>query len=304
MVQFNSPCAIIDEKEGCIMLDVILDTDTFNEIDDQFAIAYLLRSDDRLNTLALYAAPFTNFRDVTPAIGMEQSYQEIYKVLNLMDRNYPVLRGAEQFLPDENTPVTSDAALDLVKRAAHYSADAPLYVVAIGAITNIASAILLEPSIKEKIIVVWLGGNAHHFHDTAEFNMRQDIAAARVVMRSGVRFVHLPCRGVVNTFTISKPELEYWLAGKNPLADYLARNTIQKAESYAGGTPWTRTIWDVAAVAWLLNDDDRFMHSRKIPAKLPGYDNRYTHEPAPEIDYVYHVNRDALMTDLIRKLLQ
>lgn len=286
------------------MLDVILDTDTFNEIDDQFAIAYLLRSDDRLNTLALYAAPFTNFRDVTPAIGMEQSYQEIYKVLNLMNCNRPVLRGAEQFLPDENTPVTSDAALDLINRAAQYSPDAPLYVVAIGAITNIASAILLEPSIKEKIVVVWLGGNAHHFHDTAEFNMRQDIAAARVVMRSGVRFVHLPCRGVVNTFTISKPELEYWLAGTNKLADYLARNTIQKAETYAGGTPWTRTIWDVAAVAWLLNDDDRFMHSRKIPAKLPGYDNRYTDEPAPEIDYVYHVNRDALMTDLIRKLLQ
>lgn len=286
------------------MLDVILDTDTFNEIDDQFAIAYLLRSDDRLNTIALYAAPFTNFRDVTPAIGMEQSYQEIYKVLNLMNCNRPVLRGAEQFLPDENTPVTSDAALDLINRAAQYSPDAPLYVVAIGAITNIASALLLEPSIKEKIVVVWLGGNAHHFHDTAEFNMRQDIAAARVVMRSGVRFVHLPCRGVVNTFTISKPELEYWLTGKNKLADYLARNTIQKAESYAGGTPWTRTIWDVAAVAWLLNDDDRFMHSRKIPAKLPGYDNRYTDEPAPEIDYVYHVNRDALMTDLIRKLLQ
>lgn len=286
------------------MLDVILDTDTFNEIDDQFAIAYLLRSDDRLNTIALYAAPFTNFRDVTPAIGMEQSYQEIYKVLNLMNCNRPVLRGAEQFLPDENTPVTSDAALDLINRAAQYSPDAPLYVVAIGAITNIASALLLEPSIKEKIVVVWLGGNAHHFHDTAEFNMRQDIAAARVVMRSGVRFVHLPCRGVVNTFTISKPELEYWLAGTNKLADYLARNTIQKAETYAGGTPWTRTIWDVAAVAWLLNDDDRFMHSRKIPAKLPGYDNRYTDEPAPEIDYVYHVNRDALMTDLIRKLLQ
>lgn len=286
------------------MPDVILDTDTFNEIDDQFAIAYLLRNDDRLHTLALYAAPFTNFRDVTPAIGMEQSYQEIHKVLDLMNCKRPVMRGAGRFLPDENTPVASDAALDLVERAKSYRPDSPLYVVAIGAITNIASAILLEPSIRENIVVVWLGGNAHHYHDTAEFNMRQDIAAARVVMQSGVRFVQLPCRGVVNTFTISKPELEYWLVGKNPLADYLARNAIQKAESYASGTPWTRTVWDVAAVAWLLNDDDRFMYIRNIPAKLPGYDNHYTDEPAPEIDYVYHVNRDALMTDLISKLLR
>ena len=286
------------------MIDVILDTDTFNEIDDQFAIAYLLRSDDRLNTLALYAAPFTNFRDVTPAIGMDQSYQEIFKVLNLMNCERPVLRGAERFLSDENTPVISDAAYDLVKRAKTYSAESPLYVIAIGAITNIASAILLDPSIKENIVVIWLGGHAHHFHDTAEFNMRQDIAAVRVVMGSGVRFVQLPCRGVVSGFTISKPELEYWLVGKNPLADYLAKNAIQAAESYASGTSWTRTIWDVAAVAWLLNDENRFMRSRRIPGRIPGYDNHYTMEEAPEIDYVYYVNRDALMTDLIKKLLQ
>lgn len=284
------------------MLDVILDTDAFNEIDDQFAIAYLLRNSGRLNTLAIYAAPFTNFRDVTPGIGMEQSYQEIFKVLNLMDCKRPVLRGSEGFLPNENTPVISDAARDLAERAKQYRPESPLYVVAIGAITNIASAMLLEPAVRENTVIIWLGGHAHHFHDTAEFNMLQDIAAARVVMRSGVRLVQLPCRGVVSSFTVSKPELEYWLVGKNPLADYLARNTIRKAESYASGTAWTRTIWDVAAVAWLLNDDNRFMHSKNIAAKLPGYDNRYTDEPAPEIEYVYHINRDILMTDLIDKL--
>ena len=285
------------------MIDVILDTDTFNEIYDQFAIAYLLRSDDRLNTLALYAAPFTNFRDVTPAIGMDQSYQEIFKILNLMNCERPVLRGAERFLPDEKTPVISDAVCDLVKRAKEYTPESPLHVIAIGAITNIASAILLDPTIKDNIVVIWLGGHAHHFHNTAEFNMKQDIAAARVVMGSGVRFVQLPCQGVVSNFTISKPELQYWLVGKNPLADYLAQNTIQAAESYAAGAPWTRVIWDVTAVAWLLNDNNRFMHSKKIPGRLPGYDNCYTNEPAPEIDYVYHVNRDKLMTDLIKKLL-
>ena len=285
------------------MIDVILDTDTFNEIDDQFAIAYLLRNDDKLNTLALYAAPFANSNAATPAIGMEKSYQEIFKILNLMDCERPVHRGADRYLQDEQTPVISDAAYDLVKRARQYTPEEPLYVIAIGAITNIASAILLDPSIKDNMVVIWLGGNAHHFHNTAEFNMRQDIAAARVVMGSGVRFVQLPCLGVVSNFSISKPELEYWLVGKNPLADYLAKNTIQAAESYASGKPWTRVIWDVTAVAWLLNDNNRFMRSKRIPAKLPGYDNYYTNEPAPEIEYVYYVNRDTLMTDLIKTLL-
>lgn len=73
-----------------------------------------------------------------------------------------------------------------------------------------------------------------------EFNMQQDIAAARVVMGCGVPVVQLPCTGVVDHFITTGPELNYWLVDKNPLADYLARNTIQEAESYARGKPWSR----------------------------------------------------------------
>ena len=72
-----------------------------------------------------------------------------------------------------------------------------------------------------------------------EFNMMQDVAAARVVMQSEAPFVQLPCMGIVSSFTVSAPELEYWLVGKNPVADYLAKNTINAAERYASGKPWT-----------------------------------------------------------------
>ena len=176
-------------------------------------------------------------------------------------------------------------------------------MVAIGAITNVASALLLNPEMKNNVVVVWLGGHAQHFHDTKEFNMRQDVAAARVVMECGVPFVQLPCNGVVDNFRISKPELEYWFKGKSELADYLASNTIAEAESYAKGTVWTRVIWDVTAVAWLLNDDDKFMLSRIISTPIPTYDNFYAmnHNGYP-MTYVYHIKRDALMNDLINKI--
>ena len=133
--------------------------------------------------------------------------------------------------------------------------------------------------------------------------MVQDIAAARVVMQSGAPFVQLPCAGVVDSFRISKPELEYWLKGKNDLADYLAQNAIDEADGYAKGTAWTRVIWDVTAVAWLLNDDDRFMLSRILPTALPTYDGLYGANPdgAP-MAYVYSIRRDALMNDLINKI--
>ncbi len=286
-------------------IDVILDTDAFNEIDDQYAISYMLRNKDRLNTRALYAAPFFNTNSTGPKDGMIKSYDEIFKVLDLLDEEVDVFKGSEDYLPDENTYIDSPAARDLVRRAKEYSLDKPLYVVAIGAITNIASALIMDPSIKDKIVVVWLGGHGYHYHDTQEFNMRQDFAAARVVMGSGVPFVQLPCMGVVSEFSISGAELDVWLKDKNKIADYLARNTIETAEEYASGTPWTRIIWDVTAVAWLLNDDERFMKTSVAKVRLPEYSGVYSDkEEDIMMRYVYYINRDALMKDLIESLLK
>lgn len=284
-------------------IDVVLDTDAYNEIDDQFAFAYLLKSKEKANVTAIYAAPFHNTRSVGPLDGMEKSYDEILKLLELTGDKIDVFKGSTEFLKDEKTPVISPAAQDLAERVKGYSPENPLYIVAIGAITNVASAILLNPEVAENAVLVWLGGHAQHYHDTFEFNMRQDVAAARVVMSSEVPFVQLPCQGVVSSFTVSGSELETWLKGKTPLSDYLAKNTIEEAETYAKGTPWTRCIWDVTAVAWLFNDNDRFMLSRIIPTPVPTYDNFYAmNQNGLPMRYVYHIERDALMADLFEKI--
>ena len=285
-------------------IDVILDTDAYNEIDDQFAIAYLLRSKEKLNPVAMYAAPFHNANSNGPEDGMEKSYDELQKILALAgETEIPTFRGSRTYLPDEKTPVFSDAASDLAERANNYSPEHPLYVVAIGAITNVASAILLNPAVKENTVVVWLGGHGLEWSDCREFNLFQDVAAARVVMGCGVPFVQLPCQGVVSAFTISKPELEYWFKGTTELGDYLAQNTVSAAEKYAKGRFWSRVIWDVTAVAWLLNEEDRFLRTRLIPTHLPSYANHYETWPdAHWMNYVYSVKRDALWNDVIEKI--
>ena len=286
-------------------VDVVLDTDAYNEIDDQFAIAYLLRSAEKMNTKAIYAAPFYNSKSTGPEDGMEKSYQEILNVLQLLGKQVDVFQGARNYLPDEKNFVDSPAARDLVSRAEQYSSENPLYVVAIGAITNIASALIMDPNIAEKIVVVWLGGHCLHYPDTKEFNMWQDNAAARVVMGSEVPFVQLPCMGVVSEFRISGPELRQWMCGKGKIADYLANNTISEVSLYVDSGIWTRVIWDVTAVAWLLNDDDRFMSSQVIKTKLPTYEGVYSEQSeAKMMRYVYQIDRDALMRDLIEKLTQ
>ena len=126
-------------------VDVVLDTDTYNEVDDQFALSYLLASQDQLRVKALYAAPFFNENSTGPADGMEKSYQEILKLLGLagcQELREVVFRGSASYLPDEGTPVPSPAAEDLARRAMGYSPEAPLYVIAIGALTNIALSLI------------------------------------------------------------------------------------------------------------------------------------------------------------------
>ena len=287
------------------IIDVVIDSDTYNEIDDQFAISYALLSPERCNVQAVYAAPFLNHRSTSPADGMERSYQEIQRLLALLGRDTPSFRGADRYLPDEDTPVPSDAARDLAGRAMDYTPDRPLYVVALGAITNVASALLMNPDIADRIVIVFLGGHSLDWPQNQEFNLGQDVAAGRIVYGCGAPLIMLPCLGVVSTFTTTGPELDHWLRGRNPLCDFLVKNTVDEVKTYAEGKVWSRVLWDVTAVGWLLNDDHRFLHSRLIPTPVPEYDHHWGSAPLnPLCRYVYHVNRDALLGDLFGKLVK
>lgn len=285
-------------------VDVVLDTDTYNEVDDQFALAYLIRSEEKLNLKAIYAAPFHNDKSEGPADGMEKSFREIHHILELMGEvRYAasVYRGSEAWLEDEKTPEVSPAASHLARLAMGYSGREPLYVVAIGAITNIASALLLEPGIAERVVIIWLGGNAYEWPDNREFNCRQDVAAARVVFDSKAALVQLPCAGVVSAFTTCAGELEMFLRGRNRLCDYLVDLVEREGSRGSRYRAWTRVIWDVTAVGWLL--EERFMQDRLLAAPIPQYDHHYSFDPNRHlIRYVYKINRDALFEDLFEKL--
>ncbi len=301
--------ARLERPKGIV--DVVLDTDAYNEIDDQFAIAYLLKSPDRANVKALYAAPFfSNFsinnHSTSPEDGMEKSYNEILHLLDLMNRKDMkdvTLRGSTAYLPDEKTPVYSPAACDLAQRAAAYTPEKPLYVLAIGAITNVASALLIDPSVAKNMVIVWLGGNAMHWPDNREYNLIQDVAAARVVYNSEAALVQLPCMGVVNQLTTTGPELEHWLRGKNALCDYLCEHTTKEAEVYAAGKPWSRAIWDISTVAWLLDTDKKWVHDYLMPKPVPEYDFRWAQDPRRSMmRYVYFIRRDQVFEDLFNRL--
>lgn len=282
-------------------LHMVLDTDTYNEVDDQFAVAYALLSPEKITVEGLYAAPFLNDRSTSPADGMEKSYQEILRLLERLDvpAESLVHRGSPTYLPDWEHPVESDAARDLIQRAmARSEADAPLYVAAIGAITNVASAILMEPEIIQRIVVVWLGGHAPTWPDTREFNLWQDPVAARVIFDSGVPVVQLPVMGVTSHLHTTVAELDRYVAGRGAIGDYLVETVRGYHKDHFA---WSKVIWDIAAIAWLL--DARWTPSVLTHSPIVTDQGTWSFDQRRHlIRAAYYVDRDAIFRDLFTKL--
>jgi hypothetical protein len=280
-----------------IRIDAVLDTDTYNEIDDQFALAYAMLSPDRINLQAVYAAPFHNDRSSGPEDGMVKSSQEIERVLSFFSPNErpPAFKGA-RFWFDRDHPQSSDASDDLIERAR--ASTSPLYVIGIAAATNIATALALAPDIKEKIVVVWLGGNPVGWQDPAEFNLYQDPPASRYLLDSGAPIVRIPCMNVAQHLNTTLSEIEAYVANQGSLGDYLA--SIYR-DYYSCHYARSKVIWDIANIAWLIDADWAPSTLRTSP--ILDVSRNLVESPERFImrDATY-VNRDAVFGDLFRKL--
>jgi hypothetical protein len=289
--------------------DVVLDTDTYNEVDDQFAVAHALLSSDRITLRAIHAAPFHNNRSNGPEDGMEKSYEEILRLLEKMQIDPAKLpnadpqgflkKGSRAWLVDTRTPQPSEAAEHLVRMAMSRRIEyQPLYVAAIGALTNIASALLMEPTIRERICVVWLGGHALHWPNTREFNLKQDVAATQVVFDSGVPLVHIPCEGVTSHLITTPVELQHAIAGKNPLGDFL----YETVRDYGDGSfAWSKVIWDIAVTAWLVKSD--WVQTEIVHAPIVTDNATWSFDNSRHlIRSATRVNRDAIFADVLGKI--
>ena len=281
-------------------LRMVLDTDTYNEVDDQFAVVHALLSPERLSVEAIYAAPFYNKRSNGPADGMERSYEEIMRLLDKM--SWPadglVFRGATAYLDKSLQPQRSEAVDDLIRRALASPDDDPLYVVAIGAITNVASAILLEPKIIEKMVVVWLGGNALYWPQTKEFNLMQDVPSAQVIFDCGVPLVLIPCLPVTSHLATTNSELDAYVSGRGAIGDYLVEIVKGYHEDHKG---WSKALWDISTIAYLLDPawvPSDLVHSPILTDNLTWSVDHSRHL----IRCANYIRRDPIFRDLFAKL--
>ena len=301
---------------------LVIDTDAANEIDDQFALAWAMLSPQRLEVLALYAAPFSfaHRRQAwplaradaapfdPPGIGMERSYHEILRVLDRLGLRAapPVLRGSAGYLRAPDLPQRSAAVEHLIATARACDPAQPLYVALLGCPTNLASALLLAPDIAQRIVVVWTSGYPSHApHVNDSFNLEQDLLASQQLFDSAVPHVYLPGFQVGAQLRLSLPEIERHVLGRGAIGDYLhhlyQHNPLWPLQQPDASAPASWVIWDLINIAWLINPD--WVPSTLVRSPRLGADRRWQADPRRHLmREAYGVQRDAIFQDFWRKL--
>ena len=269
-------------------VDLIIDSDAYNEIDDQFAVAYALCSGTALHIVGLHAAPFKNHRVESRRHGMEMSFQELAKVNALCNRSAVVRRGSTRKFSREN-PEESEAVKGMIEAALQHSPEAPLSVAAIGGLTNIASALALAPEIASALRIVWLGSNLPMLSDRDEFNLQQDLDAAGFVCQSEADVTVIPCKGCASHLWISQPELEKYFKPDDAVCQYLY--ALFRRETEGADYP-ARILWDLAPIAFFKHPD-WFCTAETVLSQIPGN---------PVLSCATYLDRGAVFHDFFKTL--
>lgn len=277
-------------------INVILDTDTYNECDDQFALAYLLKSQERFNIEAITVAPYHHDNNISIIEGNEKSYNEIIKIWKYLnfDTTNKVYKGSEDYLQN-NYNETTKAVEKIIEIALK---NEKTYILSIGAITNIAIAILKEPKIIDRIEIIWLGGNSLLQNKNDEFNFRQDIKAVKTIFESNAKLTIIPCKNVASNLITSIYELEHFLKGKNELCDYLCQRFYNDG---VHGIQERRVIWDISVIAYMLNKS--WFMSEEISCPRIREDSSYElTNNNHKITMINYIDVNKVYTDLFNKL--
>lgn len=230
-------------KEKIIRL--IVNTDAKNEADDQFAIVQAMLS-PKFENVGFVAAHFGQNRCTD---SMQQSYEELEKIFDLMSfpKENMLYHGAETAIPDTKTPIASEGA-ELIIREAMKEDDRPLYVIFLGAITDLACAYLMEPRIAKRLTAIWIGGGRYP-NGGAEFNLGNDIHAANVVFASPIELWQVP-KNVYEMMPISLAELDHKVAPHGKIGKYLLEQLNEHAKEDAPRKSPFRT-----GETWVLGDN-------------------------------------------------
>ncbi|GAB3741450.1 nucleoside hydrolase [Microlunatus parietis] len=280
---------------------VIINSDAKNEADDQFAIVHGLLS-PTFDVRGLIPAHFGTRRSDR---SMAESREEIDLLLDLlgMTGTITVADGAAAAIPDEQTPADSPGARLIIEESKLAGDGDPLYVAFLGPLTDMASAILLDPEIvRRNVIVIWIGGIDYSGLDSGskiEFNLSNDIAAANVVFDSGITVWQVP-NNVYRQVSVSYAELDAKIAGAGPLGEYLVRQLKEWNARVHAEPIESRSLGDSPAIALMLYPGSGNFRVR--PAPRFGAEGHHVPGSGNPIRVCESVDTRFLLEDMFAKI--
>lgn len=269
---------------------VIVNTDAKNEADDQYAIVQAVLTP----TFELHGIIPAHFGTRKTATSLQASHDETVLLLRLMKLEDEVLvaDGATLAMPDEQTPQDSPGARLIIEEAMKDD-PRPLHIAFYGPLTDMASALLLEPKIEERNVrVIWIGGG-HWPNGGREYNLSNDIPAANVVMKSKLELWQVP-RTVYRTMSVTYAELIEKVYPQGEIGKYLFEQLLaydaktRPAMEYRslGDSPCIGLILDPECGQWTwrpaptFDEQMHYVHTGQYrPIRV--YDNintRFIHE--------------------------
>jgi len=306
--QAASPSASRDDGRK---LRVLVDTDANNELDDQHALAYLLFNGRTFDVEGITVNTTRGGGDISQQVA---EARRVLALCTLQDR-LPLKAGANgsftQIRPHltESSFDGSDAVNFIIERA-HAAAGSKLVLLPIGKLTNVALALVKDPSIAAKVRIVWLGSN---YPDKGEYNQENDLDAVRYVLSVDVPFEIATVRYGTGTGTdavrVTRDEIGKRMPGKGPRATspVIGRHggTFTTFGDYSvnlfehirlDGTPPSRALFDMAAAAILKNP--AWARREEIPAPgLVGEAYVPRANNPRRITLWTHFDRDAILAD-------
>jgi len=286
---------------GLCTTPVVLSTDVGNEIDDQWAVAYLLLNPE-FDVRGIISANAPSLPDPSAHVTYEVLKDEVEVRLGVMTHP-PLLEGSSLPLADKKMPQPSEGLEFLLAVSKGYSKEHRLTVLTIGAATDVASALLKDSSIADRISVVAMGFKSLT-EGGKEFNIENDPRAWQVILDSAVP-VTIGAADVCRAdLALTFEQAKNMIAKRGPIGawlwgeyqDWYFRN-IKPLRVNDFSKPWI--IWDIITLAHELGMTSQKVIPRPILADNLSFEKSNSNQT---ITWITSVDSARLWADFLAKL--
>ncbi len=242
------------QSPGPAPTPVILSTDVGNEIDDQWAIVWLL-TDPAFDVRGILSAHAPSMPDPSAHTSFRILRNIVEQQLGLTVHP-PLLEGSSLPLADRATPRPSAATDFLLAQSRGFTPEHPLTVLVIGAATDVASALITDPTLGQRIRVVAMAFRSLGPGGANEYNEQNDPRAWQVLLHAEVPLTIGTAEVCERTLGLNFAQARDLLANHGRVAAWLWQEyqtwyfaNVKPLRVPDFSKPWV--IWDIVTLAYV-----------------------------------------------------